>query len=125
MASFVATNVIVSAFDVGDERKREVALHFLGDNSLHLVVSAQVLNEFSWTATRRLEPPLEEEDAHDVVRHLAKGDVVPIAASLVDAQRRRTPHGSERASSPRGGGKALAEGGSLLVFYRLGRRAWP
>ena len=85
MATFVDTNVIVYAFDVGDERKREVALQLLGDSSLYLVVSAQVLNEFYWTATRRLEPPLEEADAHDVVRHLAAGDVVPIDASLVDA----------------------------------------
>jgi predicted nucleic acid-binding protein len=85
MASFVDTNVIVYAFDVGEDRKREVALQLLGDSSLHLVVSAQVLNEFYWIVTRKLEPPLEAEEAHDVVRHLASGDVVPIDASLVDA----------------------------------------
>ena len=65
------TNVIVRAFDVGDERKREAALQLLGDSSLQLVVSAQVPNEFSWIVTRRLEPPLAEEIAGDVVRHLS------------------------------------------------------
>jgi len=46
LASFVDTNVIVYAFDVGNERKRSIALELLGDASLQLVVSAQVLNEF-------------------------------------------------------------------------------
>ena len=69
--SLMDTNVIVRAFDVGDERKREAALQLLGDSSLQLVVSAQVPNEFSWIVTRRLEPPLAEEIAGDVVRHLS------------------------------------------------------
>jgi len=85
LASFVDTNVIVYAFDLGDDRKRQVATRLLGDASLQLVVSAQVLNEFHWTVTRRLAPPLDAEAAHDVVRHLSEGEVVPIDAGLVDA----------------------------------------
>jgi len=85
LASFVDTNVIVYAFDVGNDRKRQVALELLGDPSLQLVVSVQVLSEFYWTVTRKLVPPLEAEAAHDVVRHLSEGEVVPIDASLVDA----------------------------------------
>ena len=85
MASFVDTNVIVYAFDLGNDRKREVALQLLGNSSLDLVLRAQVLSEFYWIATRKLEAPLAAEEAHDVVRHLSDGDVVPIEASLVDA----------------------------------------
>jgi predicted nucleic acid-binding protein len=84
MATFVDTNVIVYAFDLGDDRKREVALRLLSDDSLQLIVSAQVLSEFYWIVTRKLEPPLQAEEAHDVVRHLSEGDVVPIDASLVE-----------------------------------------
>lgn len=94
MASFVDTNVIVYAFDVGNDGKRQVALELLDDASLNVVVSAQVLSEFYWTVTRKLAPPLEANLAQDVVRHLSEGDVVPIDANLVDvaitlAQRHR------------------------------------
>jgi predicted nucleic acid-binding protein len=85
LASFVDTNVIVYAFDGGDERKRAIALDLLDDASFHMVLSAQVLSEFYWTVTRKLVPPLEEEAAHDAVHHLSQGEVVPIDAGLVDA----------------------------------------
>jgi predicted nucleic acid-binding protein len=85
VASFVDTNVLVYAFDRGDERKRRVALDLLDEASMPVVVSTQVLLEFYWTVTRKLEPPLAGEEAHDVVRHLSEGAVVPTDASLVDA----------------------------------------
>jgi predicted nucleic acid-binding protein len=57
----------------------------LGDASIDIVVSAQVLSEFYWTVTRKLTPGLPEDLAHDVVRNLAEGEVVPLDAGLVDA----------------------------------------
>jgi predicted nucleic acid-binding protein len=85
VASFVDTNVLVYAFDRGNARKRQVALDLLDDASLHLVLSTQVLLEFYWTVTRKLDPPLEAAEAHDVVRHLSEVAVVPTDAVLVDA----------------------------------------
>ena len=115
MASFVDTNVIVSAFDVGNQRKRSIALELLGDASLQLVVSAQVLSEFYWVVTRKLEPPLEAEAAHDVVRHLTEGEVVPIDASLVDVaitlarQHRLAPWDAAILAAARRAGRAEIE----------------
>jgi predicted nucleic acid-binding protein len=85
MASFIDTNVVVYAFDTSEERKRERALELLADPSLDAVFSAQVLSEFYWIVTRKLAPPLEEGAAHDVVRSLSEGVVVPTDATLVDA----------------------------------------
>jgi predicted nucleic acid-binding protein len=85
LATFLDTNVLVYAFDRGDERKRAIALEILDDAMIDIVVSAQVLSEFYWTVTRRLTPRLEEEVAHDVVHRLAEGEVVPIDGALVDA----------------------------------------
>jgi predicted nucleic acid-binding protein len=85
VAAFVDTNVIVYAFDAGDERKRALALELLDDPSLAMVVSSQVLTEFYWTVTRKLVPPLPEEAAQDVVHNLAQGEVVAVDASLVEA----------------------------------------
>lgn len=85
MATFLDTNVLVYAFDRSDERKQAVAQRLLGDTSMAIVVSAQVLNEFYWVATRKLTPPLAEDVAQDVVLHLARGEVVPVDAHLVEA----------------------------------------
>jgi predicted nucleic acid-binding protein len=85
VASFVDTNVLVYAFDSGDARKRQISLDLLDDASLSLVLSTQVLLEFYGVVTRRLEPPLDAEEAHDVVRHLSMGEVVSPDAALVDA----------------------------------------
>jgi predicted nucleic acid-binding protein len=85
MVSFIDTNVLVYAFDASEGLKRERALVLLDDPSLHAVISAQVLSEFYWIVTRKLTPPLEEGVAHDVVRALSEGVVVPTDATLVDA----------------------------------------
>lgn len=44
-----------------------------------------MLSEFYWTVTRRLAPPLPDDEAQEVVRQLAESEVVPIDAGLVDA----------------------------------------
>jgi predicted nucleic acid-binding protein len=85
LATFLDTNVLVYAFDASDRPKRAIAQQVLGDASIDIVVSAQVLSEFYWTVTRKLTPGLPEDLAHDVVRNLAEGEVVPLDAGLVDA----------------------------------------
>jgi len=47
--------------DASEPRKRAAALAILENEAEHLVVSAQVLAEFYWTATRKLRPPMPEE----------------------------------------------------------------
>ena len=82
--AFVDTNVLVYAFDASEPAKRARALELLADEDVELVVSAQVLNEFYWVATRKLTPPLTPELAHEVVRELSLGRVVSVDAELVD-----------------------------------------
>lgn len=82
--AFVDTNVLVYAFDASEPAKRARALEVLADEDVEVVVSAQVLNEFYWVATRKLTPPLAPELAHEVVRDLSLGRVVPVDADLVD-----------------------------------------
>lgn len=84
MTVFLDTNVLVYAFDGSEPAKRALAVHLLEDEALDVVVSAQVLNEFYWTATRKLDPKLPEDVAQEVVRGLALGRVVPIDAALVE-----------------------------------------
>ena len=81
MTTFLDTNVLVYAFDRSDERKREVALAILAEADF--VVSAQVLNEFFVAVTRKLDPPMSREAAHEAVKLLAVGRVVPIDKDLV------------------------------------------
>jgi len=83
VAALLDTNVLVYAFDRGDERKRRVALDILAADELPIVVSAQVLNEFYWTVTRKLRPAVPTEVAQEVVRNFAAGRVVAIDADLV------------------------------------------
>ncbi len=82
--TFLDTNVLVYAFDESEPAKRARALALLEDEALDIVFSAQVLNEFYWTVTRKLTPAVPEAVAQEVVRELALGRVVPIDASLVE-----------------------------------------
>ncbi len=98
MADFLDTNVLVYAFDRADARKRAVALALLEDVERPFAVSAQVLQEFYWVATRKLEPALDAEPAHRAARRIARAAdaVVAVDAALVDdaitlARSRRLP----------------------------------
>ncbi|MFN2323304.1 MAG: PIN domain-containing protein [Trueperaceae bacterium] len=82
--AFVDTDVLVYAFDASEPAKQARALELLADEDADLVLSAQVLNEFYWVATRKLSPPLALEVAHEVVRELSLGRVVSVDADLVD-----------------------------------------
>jgi predicted nucleic acid-binding protein len=81
---FIDTNVLVYAFDRADPRKRATAQSVLAaaepDTS---VVSAQVLNEFYVTVTRKLAQPLAVGPARAAVRGMTALDVVPLTGELV------------------------------------------
>jgi predicted nucleic acid-binding protein len=81
--TFVDTNVLVYAFDAAEPDKREVAQQLLASAQPgELIVSAQVLHEFYVVTTRKLATPLPERTAGEVVRELARLEVVPIDAAL-------------------------------------------
>lgn len=83
---FVDTNVFVYCFDPDEPRKQTVATELLDDlGARRIVLSAQVLNEFYVTVTRKLKRPLEEAQAVAIVGAMAALDVVPVDAALVKA----------------------------------------
>jgi len=81
--AFVDTNVLVHLYDAGDRAKRARARALLLDDSLDLVISAQVLNEFFVTVTRKITSPLSVEAAASAVGTLGELEVVPITRNLV------------------------------------------
>jgi predicted nucleic acid-binding protein len=82
MSAFVDTNVVVYAFDSGEPEKQHVALEVL-ESGRRLVVSTQVLLETWWVLTRRLERPLSEDVAAEVIDELCRLPVVATDAELV------------------------------------------
>jgi predicted nucleic acid-binding protein len=82
--TFVDTNVWVYAVDGAEPAKQQCAQSVLAmmDPS-SAVVSAQVLNEYFVTVTRKLVEPLSQAEATAAVRGIADLEVVPITGSLV------------------------------------------
>ena len=82
MSAFVDTNVVVYAFDSGDPEKQRIAIGVL-ESARRLVVSTQVLLETWWVLTRRLERPLSEDVAAEVIDKLSRLPVVTTDTELV------------------------------------------
>jgi predicted nucleic acid-binding protein len=82
---FIDTNVLVYCFDSDEPSKRERALAVLEGRDLDddLILSTQVLQEFYVAVVRKLARPLDEADAAQAVRELARLPVVQIDASMV------------------------------------------
>ncbi|MEZ5276821.1 MAG: PIN domain-containing protein [Opitutaceae bacterium] len=80
---FLDTNILVYSVDSDPEnvRKREISLDLM--ESLDFGVSAQVLQEFFVTVTRKLETPLEPGKAAVFVEKLSRLPVVVTDADLV------------------------------------------
>ena len=82
MSDFLDTNVVVYAFDSADQRKQRAAIDVL-ESGRRLVVSTQVLLETWWVLTRRLERPLKEDVASEVIDELLRLPVVSTDGDLV------------------------------------------
>lgn len=91
MSTFLDTNVVVYAFDRADPARQRTAIAVLTGGG-RLVVSTQVLLEAWWVLTRKLESPLDEDRAREVIDQLCCLPVVATDAELVrraiDAGRR-------------------------------------
>lgn len=91
MSTFLDTNVVVYAFDRADPARQRTAIDLLTGGG-RLVVSTQVLLEAWWVLTRKLESPLDEDRAREVIDQLCCLPVVATDAELVrraiDAGRR-------------------------------------
>ena len=83
MTAFLDTNIAVYAFDRGAGPKQSAAAAVIAERTDDLVVSTQVLAEFYWVSTRRLEPPLPHEAARAATASLSALPVVSTDAALV------------------------------------------
>lgn len=92
MPTFFDTNILVYIFDADAADKQRVARELWRTESAaaRAVLSAQVLQEFYVTVSRKLVRPLAAEAAERAVRGFAAHLVVPIDAPLVLAAIRRT-----------------------------------
>ena len=82
---FLDTNVLVYAFDASEPAKQRVALAVVEDLALSgtAVLSTQVLQEFYVIVTRKLRPPLPEEEAERALRRLARLPCVLLDQAVV------------------------------------------
>lgn len=84
--TFVDTNVLVYAVDQNEAEKQRVAIAAVAALPPGTgVVSAQVLQEFYVTATRKIVDPLTHVEAAREVGRLARFEVVAHDASLVQS----------------------------------------
>ena len=82
--AFVDTNVLQYLCDVREPVKGRVAEETLRSLKLgELVLSTQVLQEFVWNVTRKLDPPLPPEEAAQAVAELARNPVVTLDPPLI------------------------------------------
>lgn len=80
--TFLDTNVLVYAIDDADSTKKKTARILLTETA-NVPLSAQVLNEFYVTITRKLKPAVAPEIATQLVHRLARLPCVAIDAHLV------------------------------------------
>ncbi|WP_045220107.1 PIN domain-containing protein [Desulfonatronum thioautotrophicum] len=85
MRSFFDTNVLVYMFDRDAPAKRTLARELFQAETLagRTIVSAQVMQEFYVTVTRKLARPLDEQTAAEIVNGLASLPVIANDAALI------------------------------------------
>ena len=81
LSVFVDTNVFVYLYDHADPEKQRIARGVLTEQPEEIVISTQVLSEFFWVATRKLD--LDPRTAREGVRQMAMLRVVPVDHRLV------------------------------------------
>ena len=101
MAAFlVDTNILAYAYDPRDADRQTRAAACLRQlaRSRQGALSAQILGEFFWVATRRLDPPLTAEEAErSVTNYVRSWPVYPVGSTAVleairGVQRYRFPY---------------------------------
>jgi len=85
VSAFLDTNIAVYAHDHGSGPKQAAAAAVIAERADELVVSTQVLAEFYWVTTRRLDPPLPHEAARAATAALGALPVVSADAALAVA----------------------------------------
>ncbi len=82
---FADTNVLVYAFDNSEPAKQLIAQQILEKQGSDgaLVVSAQVLQEFFVTVTRKLAKPLSIDDAYTLVQQFSVYPMVSATPELI------------------------------------------
>ena len=75
---FIDTNILIYAFDVSAGKKHQVASHILHDlwNSGLGVLSTQVLQEFYINVVQKIQKPIDQKMAQEIIRDLLKWHVV-------------------------------------------------
>lgn len=75
---FIDTNILIYAFDVSAGKKHQVARHILSDlwNSGLGVLSTQVLQEFYVNVVQKIQKPIDQKMAKEIIRDLMKWHVV-------------------------------------------------
>ncbi|MCX6972081.1 MAG: PIN domain-containing protein [Verrucomicrobia bacterium] len=83
---FVDTNILVYARDKGDPRKQARAAEILGAlwHNRTGRLSAQVLQEYYVTVTRKLKPGLSRTEARQDIRDLLEWNPRPVSAGILE-----------------------------------------
>jgi predicted nucleic acid-binding protein len=83
--TFVDTNVLVSAYDLREERRLSVAHAVLDElwRSRTGVISTQVLQEFYVVATRRFDPPMTSKAARAIVSTYHAWPIVQVDPAII------------------------------------------
>jgi predicted nucleic acid-binding protein len=92
MRSSFDTNIAVYALlDLGSPRKTAIAQRLLRglSDSGECVISTQVLNEFVNVATRKLQPPMPEQELADNLEDLTAFDVIQVSELIIASAIRR------------------------------------
>ena len=76
---FLDSNILIYAFDTREPVKRARSRTLIESlPAEHIVLSAQVINEFYFTVTRKLRRPLTATEAEEAVRGLSGFRILPL-----------------------------------------------
>lgn len=76
---FLDSNILIYAFDTAEPRKRALSRELIESLPAEsIVLSAQVVNEFYYTVTRKLRRPVPAADAEEAVRGLSGFRIQPL-----------------------------------------------
>lgn len=84
--TFVDTNILLYLYDVKEPVKSRAARRaYHGMAPGECVISTQVLQEFYWNSTRKLEPGLREDEAARILVDLSAHETVQVDVPLIIA----------------------------------------